>query len=337
MLDRKKLINEYDNILLKSGLNKNHVVSDNEEPLVSVVLQSTSGTQGLPLLIPRSKKDIEDIAVRALKYYTSYFGCMPRKVAMIGGISHINAAETLEMNGLVIRHFKLDTLDEVISWRPEIITCYPSILRVLLEKYKSELSFIKAIKVGGEKLFPADCKKLFDYFPELLVIEQYGLTELPALALRAININTFQYEDSHITVPFDIQTKRFSLLNEYEEGWYPIIAKDNFPELLFQLDSYYETGDEALWSSSRIIDFRRQSVPENRYLNDMNQLLEKGFSNVQLDLEKNIIFYEEKDPADIDPVYFIDKLNFIPQKTHLIRLKNSNKLPLIYSHEHLPA
>jgi hypothetical protein len=106
-------------------------------------------------------------------------------------------------------------------------------------------------------------------------------------------------------VPFKLQEERFSYLNISENGWHPFIAKDNFHELLFKIDNYYDTGDEALWIDSNLIDFRRKNDIENDCWLDINNLLRDTFTNLQIDLENKIIISES---GPINNLYKINAL-----------------------------
>lgn len=327
ILNREQLIDEYKTILTKGNLVKDGIDFKIENTDKTIITQSTSGSRNEPLTIPRSYNDVADIIYRFLSYYEIHFGCLPKKIAMLGGISHMKLTSSIQIKDTVIRFFNVDEIPEIVNWKPEIITCYPSILRELIARFSKNLKFIKAIKVGGEKLFPSDCEKIFEIAPHVLIIEQYGSTELPALALRAITQSNFQFDGFHITVPFELQEKRFSYLDIHQEGWHPFIAKDNFPELLFKIDTYYDTGDEALWVNSKPTDFRRRNDKENDYWLSINHLLKAGFTNLQLDLDKLIIISE--DNVFVGKEYRINDTNFLVRYGKPKRILSSNKLPLV--------
>lgn len=328
IISRNDLAIKYQDILNANGIIKDGLefkIENNDNPIIT---QSTSGSRNEPLVIPRHYNDVADIINRFLIYYNNHFNRSPQKVAMLGGISHIMAASSIKVDDIQIKFFDFLEFDKILDWKPEIITCYPSILREMLFKYGNDLKFLKAIKLGGEKLFPSDCEAAFELLPDILIIEQYGSTEMPGLAFRNINRDNFQFRRSHITVPFELQVKRFSYLNIHKVGWHPFIAKDNFPELLFKIEDYYDTGDEALWEDNKPIDFRRRCDIENDYWDSINFLLGDKFINLQLDLENKFIISEH---YTSDSIYKFNNTSFVTKKGQLKRVSSSNKLPLIVS------
>ncbi len=330
IINRNQLLNKYQDILNKSNLVKNGLEFKVKNLDNCIITQSSSGSCNEPLLIPRYYNDLADVINRFLGYYVRYFGKQPQKVAMLGGISHIKAASSIKIDGTQIQFFDFLEVPKILDWKPEIITCYPSILREMLYKYGTELNFLKAIKVGGEKLFPADCDNTFKLLPDILIIEQYGSTELPALAFRNITQDNFQSSKSQITIPFELQEKRFSYLNIHKEGWHPLIAKDNFPELLFKIEDYYDTGDEAFWIEYKPVDFRRRNIIENDYCDSINHLLIENFINLQLDLENRFIITEY---FNSESVFEINNMSFLIKNEQLTRISPSNKLPLIVNNQ----
>lgn len=327
IINRTQLENEFQTLLDLSGIVKMGQNFKKDKLLHPIITQSSSGSRNFPLLIPRSYNDILDIISRFLSHYQTYFNQSPKKVAMLGGISHMNATSSLQIDNLELRFVELSNLSEILTWKPEIISCYPSVLRSLILKFEKKLSFLKAIKVGGEKLFPADCENIFHLYPDLLIIEQYGSTELPALAFRSITKSNFTSWNFHINLPFELQKKRFSYFKEYAHGWHPFIAKDNFHDLLLKIDAFYDTGDEALWENGLPIDFRRKSDSENDYGLTFNNLL-RLFISFQLNLNENVI-YTDNQQISCNSYQIHNSEYSVVHRHELVRIRSSNKLPLL--------
>jgi hypothetical protein len=247
---------------------------------------------------------------------------------MIGGISHMEAAKHIQVNNATIRNFSLSEISKMIDWQPELLTCYPSVLRELLGKYQSELGFLKGIKAGGEKLLPADCKKVFSLIPNALIIEQYGSTELPALALRSFTKSNFHSEGDKILTPFELQSERFSFMGKFSNGWNPVVARDDFSNLVFDMKAFYDTGDEAFSIGSSIVDFRRRCDKEHDYWKALNSLFEANIVNCQIDLRNKTIFYEGSEHLN-NHFFEINSMIFTFQQGILNRILRSNKLPLL--------
>jgi len=327
ILNRKLLQDEYNSILSESGLKKLGTGFKGLDLEKTLVVQSTSGSQGHPLLIPRLIDDVTDIALRVLKHYKSHFDEYPTKIGMIGGISHVEAATSLNVGRINIRHFDQDSFEDLLNWQPEVITCYPSVLRELIFLYGSNLKFVKAVKVGGEKLFPSDCERIFRISPGALVIEQYGSTELPALAIRSFSQASFKYEGIQIQKAFTLQKERFTFLEIPDSGWKPIIAKDNFSNLAFKLREYYDIGDEGYWKSGDLYDVRRATEPEFMYWETIERFLKMGFINAQISLSNSQITVhgDIQCNSELD----IEGKIFSVKRGQVVRLTNSKKVPLV--------
>lgn len=328
IIDKKYLIDNYDELLQISGLTKSNIENALESQNVrNYVLQSTSGSSGSkPLIIPRSFEDITDIGMRVFKQVDKYYKTSTRRIAMFGGISHEEAARHRIVEGIKINSYRTHQLNELIDFNPEIISCYPSILREIIANYSVKIPALKAIKVGGEKLFNNDLIKTFQRFPNILIIEQYGSTELPALATRLFLASTVLSSDFQLErVPYSLHQTRFTFLTPEQDGWYPIIAKDNFNKLLFKIPYFYDSGDDGFWESRKLMVVKRRMDKSQKYYSLIEKLLACGCTNVQINEAEKTIYYSGQISSEIES--FQDN-EFKRFKSTPKRLK-SNKLPLV--------
>ncbi|MCP4474251.1 MAG: long-chain fatty acid--CoA ligase [Gammaproteobacteria bacterium] len=178
IMTRQDVINQYQTCLQQGILTSNEIQNFlNGKQRHDLIIQQSSGSSSLPLNIPRTTADINDIAMRVLTPYIKHYGIEPVRIALLGGISHSESAIKLQLKNSIIRYFTLDEYKLLDQFQPELISCYPSVMRELLSNPNLCLNAVKAFKVGGETLFPSDIKKIFSRWPNFLIIEQYGLTE----------------------------------------------------------------------------------------------------------------------------------------------------------------
>lgn len=327
-IDKKYLIQHYEKILNISGLTKSDIENAlNSQSFRNFILQSTSGSSGPnPLIIPRSFEDITDIGIRVFKQVENYFNIPIKKIAMFGGISHQEAARNQIVGNVKINYYQADQLNELINFNPDIISCYPNILREIIAHKSIHLPALKAFKVGGEKLFKSDLINTFQLFPDVLIVEQYGCTELPALATRLFSASTTLSLDFQLVmVPYLLHQRRFSFLIPNQNGWHPIIAKDNFDKLLFKIPYFYDSGDEGFWESGKLLAVKRRVDKSHRYDYIIDKLLGCGCTNIQIDESQHKIYYSGKNQMEVE---MIENKEFKLVKSSLKRLK-SNKLPLV--------
>lgn len=284
------------------------------------ILQSSSGTTGEPFLISRTPADIMNIMQRVLSSYVTHYAAPPKNVALMGGISHTEAALNLKLSNIKIQSFSIDQLNELQDFVPEVISAYPSIIREILSTPKLEFPSLKAIKLGGEPLFATDINKIFDRFPNIIIIEQYGSTEMPALALRVFKPNDREPR-------FELETERFEFLVQAHDNWQSIIVKDNFKESLFNIDAFYDTGDEGIFINNQLVKLRRRNNQHEPYLSTIEALLKQGCVNVQLLLKAKQLRYSST--VDLHARIEIGGDVYQCVQEPLQRLPQSNKLPLV--------
>ena len=285
-----------------------------------IIIQSTSGSTGIPLLIPRTKSDIRELANRILKFYIDEFNKLPQKVALLGGISHSETALKLKVQNIDVRSLSLDELDELFKFDPDVISCYPSISRELVIQDRNFLPNLKMLKLGGEPVYSSDIKKIRNRFASIIIVEQYGSTEMPGLAFK-------NYKGDLNNTEFILQYERFSYLINEKDGWQPLIVKDKFSDLLFPIKYYYNTGDEVFIQTKKVKDVRRKGDISHKFKNFIEESLDNGCTNIQIDLNRNTIYYNGK--MCLPDFILLDKTRFKTEFSAPKRLKTSNKLPVI--------
>lgn len=285
-----------------------------------VVVQSTSGSTGEPLLIPRGRADIADIYAKVLRAYQHVYATAPARVALLGGISHSQAALKFAVGATTFQSFELHETEALVRYDPDFLSCYPSIVRVLLRADAPTFAKLKAVKLGGERVFPSDLRRIAARYPNTVTIEQFGSTELPALAMGVHVGGT----PSGLV----LQTDRFSFrLLHASSTWQPLVARDDFPHLLFPVRAFYDSGDEVRIEGGRIVDSRRRGDRANAYLADLDRLLALGCDNVQL-VESARILHYDGDVA-LAPQVTLGSRTFATERGGLVRIPRSNKMPLV--------
>ncbi|WP_394847419.1 hypothetical protein LZC95_08130 [Pendulispora brunnea] len=285
-----------------------------------VVTQVTSGSSGgVPLLIPRSREDLADAYRRVLRAYQTAHHGAPARVALFGGVSHAQAAVRFTVEGTTFRSFGLDDLGGLIDFDPEFISCYPSIARELVGG-SLPLHKVKAFKLGGERVFDADVDSIVERWPGCLVIEQYGSTEMPAMAM-----GTYL---EHGRVGLVLQVDRYDfLLDPNVVDWQPLIVRDKLKGRLFPIEKAYDTGDEVQVWGNMLLNVRRRDDPANDYADSVEVLLRAGCENVQFDLRNRTVRYSGR--QELPSTVLVNGTSFAARREPLRRLAGSNKLPLV--------
>ena len=202
---------------------------------------------------------------------------------MLGGISHLSAASTLSISRVQLASFDRDDMVSGLeAFRPEIISCYPNILRELMKRGSLERLPLLAIKLGGEPVLQCDLDLIFGCWPDLLVVEQFGSTEMPATLLR---LHLRGSND-----PFALQGARYDYHFTEQEGWQPLLVRDRHPLSPLALDDFYDTGDEVYLYSGEIRDVRRRGCPSYPYRALASTLLPICV-NMQIELENARIWH----------------------------------------------
>lgn len=284
-----------------------------------VLVQSTSGSSGAaPLLIPRTRADAFDLFSRLLRPYLARFGAVPARVALIGGISHTEAALKMRVGGTVIGSYELAQLDEIVALDPEVISCYPSVLRELLMRAAGAFPSLRGIKLGGEKILRSDLEKAFRAFADVLLVEQLGSAEMPGVA---IGVHTPEGSEGLV-----LQRERFDFLLREDDDWQPLVVRDRFAGLLFPIDAFYDTRDEVRVRNDRIVEVRRSEDPANALYPHLDGLLRDGVTLCQIDLEAGVLRYEGEPPNGGAAVR-LNGLELRLERGGLRRLPRSNKMP----------
>lgn len=284
------------------------------------ILQVSSGTSGIPLRIPRSHDDVGDIARRVAFPFVQAYGRPPSRIALIGGISHAEAALKLDLERMKVRSFAAEMLEEIRAFDPDVISTYPSILREILPQVLGES--LLCVKLGGERIFMTDLERVFARKPDLLVIEQLGSTEMPAVALRAIT-------SADRLPPYALQTTRFDFRMPASNGWHPLIVEDKYPNLLLPFGDFYDTGDELRWEGDNAYEVRRRNDPANELTDDFETLFRLGCETLQLDLTRRRLLYTGA--LHLPSHVVIGGREFESVVARPERILPSNKAPLVFS------
>ena len=249
-----------------------------------ILLQTSSGSTGEPIIVPRLLADVADVFVRASRYFVRRYGHPPKRIAMLGGISHFGAAQHLSFDKVELVALKADEIGALRKFSPDVVSCYPSILRELLNDRSLRLPDLKAIKLGGERVFSTDVKKTSLKFAGVQLLEQYGSTEMPAVAFR-------EHGKDKSRQGFELETRRFRIADLGLGGWHELLVQDLWEALLVRAEGYYRTGDEVLVRQGRAIDIRRIGDKSNPFFGAAEKLLAAGCVNVQFDLNAGRLMY----------------------------------------------
>jgi phenylacetate-coenzyme A ligase PaaK-like adenylate-forming protein len=292
VLTKQDLRERYDE-LLTAGLSPVQLVHYQRHGCFddAVILQSTSGSTSAPLVLPRNEADMRDIGARITRPHVEAWGQAPERIALLGGISHTQALK-LRMEGAEMRSFELAHADELMAFSPDFLSCYPSIARELMSRHDRDFPDLKTLKLGGERVLDVDVAKIHAVWPHVLIVEQLGSTEVPAVAIGVI--------ENGVRRGLELQTERFSFQLFQTTDWQPLIVKDRFPNRMFPIDGFYDTGDEVRLAAGRI--------------------------NVQIDRARRTIVCDGSVPEDRLPV---DGQAYRLVVGQMWRLPDSNKLPLL--------
>lgn len=288
------------------------------------ILQYSSGTSGTPLVFPRRQSDIVDTFRRVASYFVARHGHLPQRVALVGGISHMEASNKFSLGEIAVESFEPGDWKSIASFDPDAISIYPNLFRELAAAPGINLRSLKAIKLGGERVYQSDVAKAHKRFKGVQVLEQFGSTEMPAIALR-------EHIDGIFNEVFTLDHTRFAFLCDMEtDGWQPILVRDNFGDLLVELPGYYDTGDELLIHSGKVCEIRRAGDPANAFFSAMELCLAEGCTNLQFDLGNRLFFYTGN--TEIFKPVTVNGVDFVPRKCDSLSFgRNSGKLPVLVS------
>lgn len=287
------------------------------------MLQTSGGSTGKPLLWARTQADLEDIYHRVARKVTTLTGSPPVRVALVGGVSHTQAALHWKMDAVEVRSFDHTDTKQLEPFAPDLLSCYPSIARDLfLGPSSLAIPSLRILKLGGERVYRADITRLHGVLPKVPVLEQFGSTEIPALAFRSHLNGMFQSD-------FLLETDRFEAhFDLSSDGWQDVLVSDTFPDLACPLEGAYAMGDQALVRRGTVIDFRRHADPALKYAEMAESLFSQGAVNLQIDPARRAIHYcgDANLPSEMtwegEP-YRLERKDTLP------RAAGSNKLPLV--------
>lgn len=324
IISKKDLTQKYDFLLQQALTKEEYCLFKKTKTFPErFIVQTSSGSSGLePLRIPRTLPDIKDIFARISQPFINIYQSLPQRIALLGGASHAETALKFQIGTTKIQTFTIDQWEALKEFNPDFISCYPSIIREIIQGAKNHLPQVQAIKLGGEKIYPSDLEKIWQQYPQIPVIEQIGSTEMPALAIGC-------YKPGESSTGAVLQSQRFSFLLTETSDWQPLIVKDDFLDLAFRWDEFYDTGDEVRVQNQQILEIQRREDPANLYYPKVDQILKQGYFNIQIDRQQKAIYHNSK-TALPDKLSLCNE-SYVFQKRHLKRLKDSNKLPLLFS------
>lgn len=304
------------------------------EAVPGIVIQQSGGSSGgAPLRLPKGPAETAWLIDRLCQHHAQVFGAAPRRVAFVGGVTHLQAGRVEGLfPGSVTRSFRLRDWDELVEFQPEFLSCYPSIARDLVLRTAASLRCVRTLKLGGESVLPADRARLLGRLPGILLLEQFGSTEMPGLAFRA----TTEGEDSGYLLSRD----RFAFLFEPPgDGWRELVVRDDFPTRAFPIPGWYRTGDEALLAGGRVLALRRQDDPAAPFVDALDALVRRGSTQVQVDLRERALRYEAEVGVDVRLAgeVSLGGVTLTVERGPIHRLKDSNKAPLVLAAERAPT
>lgn len=287
VIDRAYLSTHSDELLARGGFSPEQIAqmrADGEVADNGLMLWTT-GSTGAPLLVPRTRQDILDIASRGAAPFVRRHGRAPQRVALIGGTSHTRAAMNYQFGSIQMKTIAAGDLAALEAFDPEMMSCFPSAGRAFFFERRPDLPSLKMIKFAGETVLASDVRRVFEVFPDVLLVDQFGSTEMPVLAIKV-------YAPDGAPTEFVLETRRFSFLLAARDGWQPIVARDNFRPLLFPIEDYYDTGDEGRFVDGRLLEVRRRGDPVTPYRELLEALMDAGATQLQLDPTARVIRYQ---------------------------------------------
>lgn len=291
------------------------------EPVEGIVIQQSGGSSGsTPLQLPRTRAEMNWLGGTLLSRYFRHHGRLPQRVAFVGGISHMAATHRARIDlPMEVESFTGGELMALDAFDPQVISMYPSFARTLVADPRLRLASLDAVKLGGEPLLPSDLLGLRRRFGAIVVVEQLGSTEMPAVALR-----------THGPGPdtgYQLSTDRYDFAFQEHDGWQPLVVRDRFPDRAFPLDGWYDTGDEVQVVGGSIGVLRRRGDPSFVLRGELDALLADGCVNVQiLPREAQLLCSPGSSPPG--PSVTLGGRTLAVRIEPPYRLVDSNKLPL---------
>lgn len=289
----------------------------------SFSLQLSSGSSGGRILqVPRTAADIADIFRRVASPFARAVGRLPRRIAFVGGASHESAATTLSYGDIETASFRICQVADIVAFEPDVLATYPNVLREFLDMDRATFPSLLGVKLGGEPVLDADLRRAYAWDPALLVVEQFGSTEMPAVSVGL--------HRGGVRSPLELQHDRYTYhLTRPADAdvWQPLVVEDRFADLLVRLDRPYDTGDEVRCSDRGIVAVRRAGRDLSGWVAAQEQLLAEGCTNVQFDLGSGVLRYCGP-RTDLPQRRRINGVDLSTERGPMRRLPN-NKLPLV--------
>jgi hypothetical protein len=330
-MNKQALLEQYRQILARGCMSPDQRESFEAGSRVpGIVVQHSGGSGGAkPLRIPRTRAEIGWLGDQLIAHHARAHGAPPARAAFLGGVSHLEATERVEhRDGLEIRNFEDGEFQALDRFAPDLLSTYPSYARELAADRSLQLGSLKTLKLGGERILPSDLLKIFGRFAGITVLEQYGSTEMPAVAWRVYT----RTSDSG----YQLNTGRYRLCLAETPDWQPLIVRDVFPGRAFPIEEWFEMDDEVRLHGGAIQEVRRRGDLAWPLRFDLDTLLGIGCVQVQVLLHERI--------ARVDP-----RSDWVPSQIELagkryqvrrewpLRLRDSNKLPLVVDTKALAA
>jgi len=332
MLNKRRLVGQYREILERGCLSK----ADQERVLAGldvpgVITQQSGGSSGAPpLRIPRTTQEMLWLGGHLIQHHAKVHGKPPERAAFLGGISHLEAGQRVEREGPPeLRNFSGSEFTELDRFDPDLLSMYPSFAREIADDRSLELRSLRSIKLGGEPILSTDLAKLFVRFPSLVVIEQLGSTEMPALAFRRYAPG---YDSGYV-----LTTERYEFRFADTPDWQPLVVRDTFPNRAFPIDDWFQMDDEVQVRAGQLVALRRADDPAYRYIPSLDTMLAGGCTQVQLLTREEVLLYQAPAGRGLPDVVRIEGQRFSTRRERCYRLLDSNKLPLVLDTATIPS
>ncbi len=294
-----------------------------------IVVQQSGGSSGsAPMRIPRTFAEMRWIAGRLFRHHVEAHGQPPARAAFVGGISHMEAEQGADPTIPVeVRSLSGPDRAELEDFDPEFLSAYPSFVREIVAMPDLRLPSLRTIKLGGEPILKVDRDRIFERFPKVVIVEQFGSTEMPALAWRV-------FTSSHAT-GYQLSTDRFEFAFAASDGWQRLIVCDTYPGRAFPIPGWFEMDDEGLIRQGELVAVRRTNDPVFPIRDQLENLFAMGCLQLQLMPREKELRYVALPGHSLRSEV---ELGGTPCRTSAsppYRLRGSNKLPLVLDTAHI--
>ncbi len=331
ILDKAALRERHDAILAAGCLapaQRARLAAGEEVP--GVVIQQSGGSGGgPPLRLPKGPEETRWLIDRLRAHHRRAWGAEPRRVAFVGGVTHLQAGRVQGLfPGGQTRSFRLREWDELLEFQPDLLSCYPSVARDLVVRSAASLGCVRTLKLGGEAVLPADRARLLGRLPGVLLLEQFGSTEMPGLAFRAVTGRPDAADDPSYLLSRDRYAFRFLPASSSAGAWRELVVRDDLPARAFPIPGWYRTGDEARLVDGRVVGLRRKDDPAAPFVEALDALVRRGLTQVQVDLRARTLHYEAEPGVELARELVLDGVALAVERGPVWRLTDSNKAPL---------